>query len=129
MNELDYEFDIFYENKTDYGLKTIFLRTISVPKDSNIQEFREQLRLEIAASYNLKQIDLKMFKTEAIRKNTLVQIMMEPEPPGIILCSDNNYSIKTVVDNIPSSFSLNDNMGNFFILKPLQRMKIIICSH
>lgn len=128
MNNVVYEFDVWYIKETDYGLKLGFLRTIDVAEDMDIQDIRKQIQSEIYPITSIK-IDLQVYKTKAIRKDTHAQIVMRPEAPYVLLSSNKSYTVKTVVETVKTSYDDNDKLNNFFTLEPLPRMKIIACLY
>ena len=123
-----YDFDVWYIKEADYGPKLEFLRTLSVSQDMSIQDVRKEIQSEIYPSLSTK-IDLEIYKVEAVRNNKIIQIMMQPSAPHVLLTSDKSYTVKTVVDTIKTSYEDDDELNKFFTLKLLPRLKIIARLH
>ncbi|CAH6419036.1 Hypothetical protein HVR_LOCUS225 [uncultured virus] len=122
------EIDIYAIVTADkFSTKEQFLQTVTVVPEDKIQQLREQIRVSIPNPP--EKIDLKIYKVKASRKDIPIQIMMLPEAPYAILSSDKDYTIQQVLDNTESEYDPDDELGRFFSLSPLPRVKIIAVTH
>src|SRR5438552_1129982 len=113
--------DFYFFTSSEYDNK--FLGTITVDWDDDAQKIREKIRQMVPAPP--AKIDLKITRMKADRKPVEpggVSIMMDPEPPYSILHSDNQYTIRRIIDGTPTAYRDDDDgrtNDRFFDLTPL----------